>query len=333
MKRIRLLCTGLDSGQAWRLIELLRRRYDVEILRPRKLDSPPDLSFFGVPWRLVPLVGETVRVDCLRVAVVCEDIKPNFKFFDYGFSFEETDDKNFQFPYFCNSIFFEEFRTGRYGDEVQGFRKHPKDSFCNFVHSYAKSRHRSIFVKKLMAYKRVDCPGEAFNNMPRIGTTQRHKLNFIKRHKFTIAFENRRSPNYVTEKIFHALLVNSVPIYWGSPIIAGYFNPEAFINCHDYDNFDQVVERVIEVDNDDELYRRYAQAPPVLEGSRAYAASEEATIQRLEEIVAGIGQRTPVVTTTAYKLRRPFYRLLYVIVRNVYSVRTIWLRWKWRLLE
>ncbi len=333
MKRVRLLCVELDRGQAWRLTQLLSQRYDVELLELDGIRRLPDLLFYGYTRGVAPVAGKLGRIDCLRVAVIFENIKPDFRFFDYAFSFEETDDKNFQFPFFCNSTFFEQFRTGCYGSEVQGFRKHPKDRFCNFVHSHSKSAQRAAIVRKLTAYKQVDCPGITFNNVPSIGPGPRNKINFIKRHKFTIAFENQVAPNYVTEKIFEALLVNSVPIYWGSPRIAEYFNPEAFINCHDYDNLDQVVDRVIEVDNDDELYQRYVNAAPVLEGSRAYAASEEAIVQRLEKIVNHIGTvpPPPVATTAVYKLRLPLYRLIYGVLGFLYPVRAVYLQWKWGL--
>lgn len=61
----------------------------------------------------------------------------------------------------------------------------------------------------------------------------------MRRYKFTISFENSSYPGYVTEKII-----------------------DAFINCHDFPNFDSVVRHVIEVDGDDGQYRRYASVPP-----------------------------------------------------------------------
>lgn len=52
-----------------------------------------------------------------------------------------------------------------------------------------------------------------------------------------------------------------MPIYWGNPDIEKDFNGAAFINCHRFDNFDQVVEKVIELDNNDALWTQYANAP------------------------------------------------------------------------
>ena len=47
----------------------------------------------------------------------------------------------------------------------------------------------------------------------------------------------------------------SIPIYWGNPLVTKDFNPKAFINCNDYDNdFDAVIERIKELDNDPDKY-------------------------------------------------------------------------------
>ena len=163
----------------------------------------------------------------------------------------------------------------------------PKTRFCNYISNYSTDKsNRAEFCEKLMRYKPVDCPSQSLNNMsfpafPSFPThpTQwknpkggekfsliREKLFFIKDYKFTIAFENGSNPGYVTEKISDSLAVGSIPIYWGCETIADYYNPQAFINCHDYPDFDAVIERVIEVDTNPELYEQYLNAPPTLPG-------------------------------------------------------------------
>ena len=152
----------------------------------------------------------------------------------------------------------------------------PKPRFCNFLYandSFPQTRVRRTFCKLLMRYKHVDCPSRSLNNtrLPSaLYETRRpvkDKNAFLKDYKFTIAFENRSVSSYVSEKIIDPLAVGSIPIYWGSPKIANYLNPDAFINCHDYQNFEQVVERVIAVDNDPNLYARMLNAPPTVPGN------------------------------------------------------------------
>ena len=137
--------------------------------------------------------------------------------------------------------------------------------FCNFIYSNNNNGEgallRQEFCKKLMEYKHVDCPGKILNNMtaedlvPRSGPWSASKLEFLKKYKFTIAFENSCSNGYTTEKLFQPLRAFSIPIYWGNPLVTREFNPKAFINCNDYDNdFDAIINRIKEIDNNPDLY-------------------------------------------------------------------------------
>lgn len=83
----------------------------------------------------------------------------------------------------------------------------------------------------------------------------------MKTRKFHLAFENSSYPGYVTEKILQAFYARTVPIYWGSPCVDLDFNPDAFINWHDYKNDKKFLERIIEVDNDEKLYHNMLNQP------------------------------------------------------------------------
>lgn len=163
-----------------------------------------------------------------------------------------------------------------------------KSRFCNYIYSHQghNNSSRQSFCENLMRYKHVDCPGKSLNNMPFPKSPYDHewhfgKLHFIKDYKFTIAFENQPLSGYITEKISHPLAVGSIPIYWGCPEAADYYNPKAFINCHDYPDFDAVIEHVKEVDNNPELYEAYLNAPPTLPGQHYH---EETMINKFRRI-------------------------------------------------
>ena len=76
-----------------------------------------------------------------------------------------------------------------------------------------------------------------------------------------MAFENSMSFNgnigYTTEKIYEPMIALSIPIYWGNPQINKDFNSKSFINWDEYGSNEKVVERIIEIDNDDDLYMDY----------------------------------------------------------------------------
>jgi hypothetical protein len=87
-------------------------------------------------------------------------------------------------------------------------------------------------------------------------------------HKFDLAFENSSYPGYATEKIVQAFAAGTVPIYWGDPLIAREYNEKAFVNCHNFSDFDAVIEEVKRVDQDDELYRSMLEEPALVNANQ-----------------------------------------------------------------
>ena len=56
------------------------------------------------------------------------------------------------------------------------------------------------------------------------------------------------------------MFVNSIQ-YFGVILKLTDFNPESFINCHDYHNDESVIQEIKRIDQNDELYRSYLQQP------------------------------------------------------------------------
>jgi alpha(1,3/1,4) fucosyltransferase len=144
--------------------------------------------------------------------------------------------------------------------------KKEKTAFCNFIYSQ-DIVERNNFFKILNKYKRVDAPGRCMNNMLPISNSNPResrlstnwvldKLNFIKKYKFTIAFENLSRSGWTTEKLTHPMLVNSIPIYFGHKDVNKEFNTKSFINYNDFKDMKEFVDYIIKVDNDDKLYEK-----------------------------------------------------------------------------
>ena len=94
-----------------------------------------------------------------------------------------------------------------------------KPGFCSFLTWYDDRtvRNRSEFFKKLHARKPVDSAGRALNNTGgRVPMGREPKLEFLRRYKFNICFENRDLPGWTTEKFTDALASGTVPIFWGT---------------------------------------------------------------------------------------------------------------------
>jgi hypothetical protein len=165
-----------------------------------------------------------------------------------------------------------------------------KTKFCNFIYGHDTDMRRQVF-EALSAYKRVDAFGPTgLNNMGgRLVPKGKDVIamkpkSFLRRYKFTVAFENFSKPGYVTEKLVEPLIARSVPIYWGDPRIADEFNTKAFVNCHDYFNLDEVVARVRELDENDEEYVAMLAEPILKPGVFPSWADKYALCRRLVEI-------------------------------------------------
>jgi hypothetical protein len=225
------------------LHQFLEKYYDLE------LSDHPDFLLYSVYGI------EYLKYDCLRIHFTAENTRPNLRKCDYAFSFSlEEDERNIRLPYYKFADGFSELSRPRDPDAIIAENR----GFCSFVNSNNEAPDRLRFFDALSRYKRVDAGGKSRNN---IGYLVKDKQEFLRRYKFTIAFENSCYPGYTTEKLMQALVADTVPIYWGNPAVAVDFDPAAFINCHDYDSFDAVIERVKEVDADEALYRSYLAAP------------------------------------------------------------------------
>jgi hypothetical protein len=174
------------------------------------------------------------RYRCVKIYFTGETDRPDFRVCDFAFSFEHWDrPEHYRLPLyairFCPTLLLK-----RSFDPESVLRE--KTRFCGFVASNPKCPKRNRFFRKLSRYKRVDSGGRFLNN---VGGPVKDKLEFVRRCKFTIAFENCSRPGYTTEKIVEPMVVGSLPIYWGNPLVHLDFNPRSFLNYHDYGDDDR----------------------------------------------------------------------------------------------
>lgn len=168
-----------------------------------------------------------------------------------------------------------------------------KSFFCDFIYSNARSPDRLEFCQQLSQYKRVECPGMALRNRFPLGPGYRDKQAFQAQCKFSIAFENTYFPGYVTEKLSDPLVAGSVPIYLGDPLGVPFLNPASFIDVRGLMfkvqgsavlDFSRVIEHIIEVDNNPELYAAYAGAPPFVNNEIPAAIADETYLEFWRQI-------------------------------------------------
>lgn len=202
---------------------------------------------------------EHLKYNCIRIFYTGENVAPDFNECDYAISFEDIvfGDRHLKMPNFFKYKDSIDEINNTHGKQDSDYLLNRK--FCNYVFSNGNAaQERSDIFDKLSMYKMVDSGGNFRNN---IGYRVEDKLSFQKGYKFSIAYENNSHKGYTTEKILQAFAANTIPIYWGDPCVSEYFNEKAFINANDYSNNDELIKRIIDLDNDDDKYLEMVNEP------------------------------------------------------------------------
>jgi len=222
------------------IYKILSEKFDIEI------SNNPDILIYSV------FGYNHQHYNCKKVFYTGENTRPNYNECDYSITFDYLEDnRNIRFPLSAITLYeneiFDKFEKNIDFEKV----KSEKSEFCNFIFSNPSAQYRNILFNELSKYKKVDSGGRAMNNL---GYLVDDKLKFQNNYKFSIAFENSEYPGYTTEKIVHPKIVNSIPIYWGNPVVGRDWNTKSFINAYEFINMKELVEFIKEVDNDDNLY-------------------------------------------------------------------------------
>lgn len=297
MKTIKINYCDYHVGYDFRqdlIFRILSKKYNVV------LSDKPDYVFyscFGFEHLNIPM-------DCITIFVTGEDQCPDFNLCDYALGFEYLNfgDRYMRFPlYYFYLEDMERMQTKHIISNDYQLKKE-KPGFCSFVVSNGNgSNIRECFFKLLSKYKQVDSGGKFLNN---IGGLIMDKLKFDSKHKFSICFENTSHSGYSTEKLVQAFAAQTIPIYWGDPEITRVFNPESFINIHDFNSLEDVVKKVIEIDQNDYIYLQMLKTPALI----SYDYSESVILKQLESFLYNIIEQPK---ESAYRRSRNFHQLRY----------------------
>lgn len=250
------------------LTDILQKRYDLEIINDSDRSNEVEYLFFSC------MGHEHLHYECVRIFFTGENFVPDFNLCDYAIGFEHMQygDRYFRYPLYMAYYPLDYKRMIEKNNLDTGIEK----KFCSFVvsHNAIANPVREEFFHKLSEYKKVDSGGRFLNNIG-LENGVEDKFEFQKQYKFGIAFENTSHPGYCTEKLMQAFAAGTVPIYWGDPKASEYFNSRAFINCMEYETLDEAVQRVIELDNDEDLYRKVRLESAIVD--------EEQTLERYRE--------------------------------------------------
>lgn len=131
---------------------------------------------------------------------------------------------------------------------------------------------RDEYVKELMKYQQIDSYGACLNNKPLPHHLKEinsnyinnlyHKifLKFMARYKFVLTIENGVCDDYISEKLWRAIHVGVVPIYFGAPTIRDWLpNNKSALLVDDFPSLELLSARINTLMRDDDLYEEYLQ--------------------------------------------------------------------------
>ena len=273
-KTIRINFTGLSGRGGFdpnnnAILDMLSKHYNVEVC------DDPDYIICGVIYPHGAFIqghydDYIIDFPNIRIMIEGENYVPDYNLVDYSICQYPLKylDRNCYFP--CGV---EAFTSGKtqfreLQDKERCFDKEflkSKEYFASFVASHDSEYNiRGDFFKALNMRKRVESAGSYLNNMPdgqTVDWLDGSKEAFLKKCKFTLCFESTKHEGFITEKIVEAFYAETIPVYYGSSNIKEIFNPKAFIDISDYPAFDDAIDKILEIEKNDQLYLEMMNQP------------------------------------------------------------------------
>jgi hypothetical protein len=204
-----------------------------------------------------------------KILYTGENHRPDKMGVDYSMSFDRHSPTNYHLPLW-------QVECMQHPEFFQMLFNRPQHEFtytslfCSYTVSNPSVKERNDVFIELSKYRRVCAYGKNFNNeesMPPTGHPNKIKFLLSRPHKFAVAYESGVYEGYCTEKILHAFLVGSIPIYKGDPSIEQQFNPMAFINANDMSEKD-VADYVRYLDRNPDKFKEIYSQPVFTEQQR-----------------------------------------------------------------
>jgi hypothetical protein len=242
---------GLNKVDNW-FTRVLARDFEIEI------SDRPDLLIFQEGSHLNRLYT------CKKLFWTGESIFPDWTRTDYAMTCHYLDNpRHLRVPYYVLGCEASTVDLTKRADEVDAIVSQNR-GFCATVISNGNPKRageRIRFFQKLHAQKPVASGGRFMNNVGDIGLGGQAKHRFISQYKFNLCYENKSLPGYTTEKLTEAMWARCIPIYWGNERVGEEFNKKSFLYRGDYASDEAFIERIMEVDRDEDLYRAILEEP------------------------------------------------------------------------
>jgi len=204
------------------------------------------------------------RINCVKLFLSIENRDPNFDKTDYaiGIHYIDMGDRYFRKPTETHQL--SAIQTVYNVTQVKNIDV-SKKKFCAWVVSNGGGRERNLFFDKLSQYKVVDSGGSFRNN---VGGSVGDKIEFLSHYKFSICMENSKTQGYISEKLVDCFEAGTIPIYFGDDTILELLNNKSYIHVKNEEEFDEKIELIKKIDNNDTLYQEVIREKIVIDDTR-----------------------------------------------------------------
>jgi hypothetical protein len=143
--------------------------------------------------------------------------------------------------------------------------------FCSITQA-SNNEFRGQVFDKLSEYKEVSSSGPWRQTLYGDDTLNKYQW--------------QNSIYILQEKIYHAFFSGAIPIFFGNKyILEEGFNPDSFINLHDFTDLNDFLSLVKEIDSNESLYRSYIESPIFVDNKLPDYYNFDYTLNFLEKIV------------------------------------------------
>ncbi|XP_078068774.1 4-galactosyl-N-acetylglucosaminide 3-alpha-L-fucosyltransferase 9-like [Mustelus asterias] len=129
------------------------------------------------------------------------------------------------------------------------------DLVCWVISNWNTNHARVKYYNELQKYIKINIYGQFLWKRPR----NKDLIPTISSCKFYLSFENSIHEDYITEKLYDALLAGTVPVVLGPPRknYENYIPGNSFIHVDDFHSAKELADYLHKLDGDEDLYMHY----------------------------------------------------------------------------
>lgn len=157
-----------------------------------------------------------------------------------------------------------------------------KDKFCCMIASNSADGLRKEMFEQISKIAKVDSAGRYLHNDDSLVTDfGDNKTAYMQKYALNICPENTSAYGYTTEKVFEAISVGCIPVYWGAEFAdKAVINEDSIIRWDRKDGGQSALKLIRELYANPKMLQEFLAQPRLLPTAEEYIIDTYATIER-----------------------------------------------------